>query len=669
MKNRITILLIFLGLFIFGIGKAKAIDNIGIYIDEYEHVIVFPYEKNFRTVAKIINHSDEVKTVKVTSEGEMPSGGDILIPTGEYNLEPGQEAHCIIVFEVALNSANESGISIPIRFSWEGGEEQYTFNIKSKVLPFKNKNDDLSQVEFEVYDKYSNDKIKDVNVTALLPSGVEQSTASNNDGKYILQLPAGNYLKKIKEDYKINLENTGYFLQVSRDGYKSYLTSNFLPKEGEDKRTLSLEPLKKVGNYELKSYIKTGYSIWWLKSSKDGVYIAASQGAQSQVGVEVPSYSKVLLMSEEGKKIWENETGGECWGLDISSDGKYVASGCNDGKIYLWDKSGVKQWEYANEEGIQVNFVKFSPNNKYLLAGPVNNNTAEAGIFNVQNGNLKWSYLIGDYLREGQFSQDGLITYLDSANGIINALSTETGYLKWSSNGDHSIPSIFDISENTKQIFTAGQGKAFTALELNTGKFRWQTLVDQTVTAGRVADDGSMIGVSEGGMLYKLNEIGEVNWARLYGGVGHNGAYYTKNGRFILLGGPNPTLFDSDGNVLWQEESNKDIEMTGPAEQWTGGANDVWMNEDASLLVIGQDDGEIRFYRGNVEDGENDFKQMIGPYAGKIKNDSMLNNEKNDNLNKGNEIKLPPTPLLLAFGFLLIIVTAFILVIIKIKKK
>lgn len=675
MKNKIYIFIIlFLGLFLFYTESSKAAENIGIYIDETEHTIVYPYEKSFRSVIKIINHSNEIKTVRVEPQEEMPKGGHLLIPIGEYKLNPGQEAHCVAVFEAStMGRENNSSIEIPIRFKWEGGEETYNFKIQSKNLPFREKNTDLSNVEFEILGKYSNDVIEGANVIAMLPTGLEYIKGEYNKGKYYLDLPSKEYLNNIKEEYKIDLENTGYFLQISKDGYKNYFKSNFLPKKGKDKRTLSLEPLEKVGKYNLENTIRSGYSIWWLKSSSDGVYITASQGAHGQPDVEPPLYSKVLLLSEEGKKIWENDTGGECWGLDITSDGKYIAAGCHDGNIYLWDRNGEKKWEYSNEFGNQVRWVKFSPNGQYLLSGPVNNKPEESGLFDVETGELIWTYYTGDYLREGDFLSDNNTVYLDSANGLIHSLDVATGNLNWVGNGDHYIPFMFHLSESTKQIYATGKGLSFTALELDTGKFRWQSSVDQTITAANTAQDGSIIGVSVGGMVYKVNKIGEIEWARNYGGVGHNGVHYTKNGKYILLGGPNPTLMDSDGNVLWQKNPKGEVEMTGPAEQWTGGANDVWINESASLIVLGGDDGNIDFYNGIVGEGENNLKQTTGPFSKDInKNIGFFDNFKKDNKDsiRGNEIELPKyLPFLGALGLAVIILIVIIIVLIKWQKK
>jgi len=143
--------------------------------------------------------------------------------------------------------------------------------------------------------------------------------------------------------------------------------------------------------------------------------------------------------------------------------------------------------------------------------------------------------------------------------------------------------------------------RAFTALEASDGTRRWQTIVDQTITAAQMADDGSIVGSTVGGMAYGVNAGGSIIWARMYGGVGHNGVHYTRNSEYALLGGPNPTLFDGDGNILWQREKDKPVEMTGPAEQDTGGANAVWVSDDASLIILGGDDGQITFYRGEIK--------------------------------------------------------------------
>jgi hypothetical protein len=184
--------------------------------------------------------------------------------------------------------------------------------------------------------------------------------------------------------------------------------------------------------------------------------------------------------------------------------------------------------------------------------------------------------------------------------------------MQWLGSGDHVIPFLLGINEQLGLVVSSGKGRAFTALDLTDGSHRWQTVVDQTVTAARMADDGSVVGATVGGMAYGINADGSLRWTRRYGGVGHNGVHYTSNGHYALLGGPNPTLFDSYGNILWQREKDAPVAMTGPAELDTGGANAVWVSEDASLVILGGDDGEITFYQGQVKTGGNDYSQLSG---------------------------------------------------------
>jgi hypothetical protein len=174
------------------------------------------------------------------------------------------------------------------------------------------------------------------------------------------------------------------------------------------------------------------------------------------------------------------------------------------------------------------------------------------------------------------------------------------------------VPFLLGINEPLELLVSSGKGRAFTALDLVDGSRKWQTVVDQTATASGMAGDGSIVGATVGGMAYGINPDGYFKWVRRYGGVGHNGVHYTSNGDYALLGGPNPTLLDSNGNILWQREKDKPVAMTGPAEQDTGGANAVWISEDASLIILGGDDGEITLYKGSVKTGENTYSQLSG---------------------------------------------------------
>ena len=642
--------------------ETKAAANIEIIPNATEHTVAMPYEKSFRFIATIKNNGERTEKVSARVKGEMPAGGHLLSPVGQYELGPGQSARWVAVFEpgqgpvadskpesgkpdsqpepplpgtepdspsqptsgqtassetepTTPTNSQESKVTIPIELSWEGGQEQIQVTVTTLTLPFINQKDNLSKVEISVLDENSGKAIRGASVVALLPTGVEQAEASQKGKEYELSAPSGDFLRETYSKYKIDQSNEGYFFQVTAKGYQSYFESDYLPADGEQK-TVKLKPLEKVGEYSLQNSVESDFSIWWIRASDDNKYFAFSQGAHGLPGEAPPDPTNlqsrdVLLLDENGHKLWEKETGGECWGLDISPDGKYVAAGCQDGKIYLWDQAGQEVWQYVNER-TSVRWVEFSHDSKYLLSGPVDGEVERSGLLEVESGKLLWSHFTGDYLREGRFSADDQTVYFDSAHGLVHALEASSGNLKWTGAGDHIIPFMLAISENTGVAIVAGKGRAFTALDLANGQQKWQTTVDQTITAAQTADDGSVVGATVGGMTYGLKPGGNFIWARAYGGVGHNGVHYTKNGKYSFLGGPNPTLLDDGGNVLWQREKGKKVEMSGVHERDENG-NNVWMAEDASKLIVGQGDGTIVFYEGEVKDGANDYSQAVGP--------------------------------------------------------
>ncbi len=672
------------GMIFYLINATAATSGLEISVNSTEHTVVMPYEKSFRFIATIKNNGNTTEKVSVQppEPDAVPKDWHLLSPVGQYELTPGQEINYIAVFEpgeiefqegVKCKQGKcfqeEETVTAPFEFSWEGGSQKFDVTVVTKHLSWKDKKDDLSNVNLSVVDKNTNKPISGATISVILASGMEQEEAEEEGQEYEIDIPSGDYLKKLSDEYKIDQTNKGYFLQVSRQSYKSYFESNWLPKEGDSEKTISLEPLEKVGEYELKKTINSGFCIWWIKASDDNKFFAFSQGTHGTPDMQSPDKTKVLLTDADGNTIWENTTGGECWGLDISPNGEYVAAGCHDGNIYVWDKDGNQLWQYKSGENSRVRWVKFSPNSNSLLAGPVENQPEKSGLFDVKSGNLRWSFFTGDWLREGRFSSDSNTVYLASANGTLYALDASSGSLKWLGAGDYYIPFMLGINEENSLAVAAGKGRTFTALNLANSQRKWQTAVDQTITAGGMAKNGSCVGATVGGMGYGVSKDGDFIWTRSYGGVGHNGVFYTKGGDYSLFGGPNPTLFDSKGNVLWQREPDKKIEMTGPVEINTGGAYAVWVSDDGSLLILGGDDGNISFYKGEVKQGKNNYSQLTGPYA-EIK--AVPDEEEGESPEASllsRLLRFPIWLILTGVAVLLIIIIVVVIYIIKARRK
>lgn len=71
-----------------------------------------------------------------------------------------------------------------------------------------------------------------------------------------------------------------------------------------------------------------------------------------------------FLPSDEAHKA----KGGAC-AIDISSDGKWIAAGYSNGTIHVWDLQTQQLVKTLETSLYLMDYVKFSPNNKYMVAG------------------------------------------------------------------------------------------------------------------------------------------------------------------------------------------------------------------------------------------------------------------------------------------------------------
>ncbi len=642
----------------------SAAPNIEITLNYTEHTVVFPFERFARFVAHITNNSTLTQTVYVQCNGEIPGNWPRVFPSlgsdTKYRLAPGDSADYVIYFEPDLTSpqANLQGETVhaSLSFSWSGGSKYFNLTIKTKIISSDELERESVKVMVHILDKSGSNIINNAVISASLRSliGARPSWAIPTEDGYELTLLSGDYLEEVGQEYQIPHDNIGYILQISAKGCKSYFESNYLPKANVS-ITVNLETLNQVGEYSILKTIESGFSIWWIKPSADNKYFAFSQGTHGgQPGQISPSQTKVLLTDDKGNVIWERQAGGECWGLDISDDGQYVAAGCHNGSLYVWNRQGDELWHYSNidqgaldPDAVRVRWVKFSPDGRYLLAGPVKGTPELGGLFDVKSGQLLWSLYTGGFLREGRFSADGSIVYIGADNGIIYAVDTASGKSLWSGSAEHGVPFLLGINEQLGLIVSFGKGLAITALDLNDGTRLWQVIFDSPITASQqMADDGSVVGTA-GSMTYAIDCDGFIRWAIKYGGVGHNGVCYTRNGEYVLLGGPNPTLLDGAGNVLWQRVKDKVVPPRTTSMVNTGGANVVWMSEDANLLILGGDDGEITFYSGGVKTGENTYSQIVGfnepPASSKLTVDDLVINPATVNPNAEIDISVNAT--------------------------
>lgn len=142
------------------------------------------------------------------------------------------------------------------------------------------------------------------------------------------------------------------------------------------------------------------YVINTVMFSPDGRYIASGDDEGIIRLWDTRSGRMVkLLNGNEGINIHPVKT------LSFSQDGKYISSGTKDGLVILWDVySGLKIWQFR-ELGNSVNSVSFSFDNKYLA---VATSDGKIKLFETKHMN-KIEELIGHngLVSSVTFSQDG----------------------------------------------------------------------------------------------------------------------------------------------------------------------------------------------------------------------------------------------------------------------
>ncbi len=575
--------------------------KVEIKIPESSHVIISPFERNFRFVVKVKNIGDKPATISFGNESKTNADNKnwiIIFPSGRIYLEPGEEQEILATFEPMFNNKSQDEINYNYVFNVDAGKETVPIKIKTQKLDFGSLQ--KTSINLTILDKVTGKKITNAQYYFSLPSGMDgfsqpvvkklEEISSSVINSYVL---ANN----------VQLSFTGNFLRIEKSGYKPIYLSNV--KTGNVPQTVYMEPQTEYFNYRETASHKTEFSFWWIKPSADNKLFATSPGIHAAPGENnIPTEVGIYLYDNWGKQLWRYpiksagyDNSDLCWGLDIAPNGQYIAAGCYDGNVYLLDRAGKLIQKYST--GNMVDVVAFSPDSRFLAFGPAKENK-DVGIINVSTGQYVWVADLGDRARTLVFSPDSKLLSAGSPNGIITMFDI-SGKRLWRNSNGGLVPFVNNFSGDGKMIIVGGKGREIIAYEPLTGRKLWSKIIDQTPWPGvnNISFDGHLAFGTVGGLLWYLDKNGNPLWRYEYGNFGHNGAYLTKNGEYFLLGGGDPTLFDKNGAILWELYPGTDRNklMRTPKENIVG-AETVWLSEDATKMVLGMSDGTIKFLEG-----------------------------------------------------------------------
>ncbi|MDD5148427.1 MAG: PQQ-binding-like beta-propeller repeat protein [Candidatus ainarchaeum sp.] len=430
--------------------------------------------------------------------------------------------------------------------------------------------------------------VPNVQVNAVMNCGrVNFSGISGRSGDYSVPLLGMEDINAIYLGKELACDSTDYYISVEQTGYEYYFKGNIAPTRKEPK-TLDIALKKKTtgANYSLEweKQVADNFGFFWVRPSSDWSVFAA---AQSKHPPELNKPTNFYLFDSEGKILWKQPTGNECWGIAISKDGSEIVAGCHDKKVYAVDKSGKLLW--TTDFPLMVRSACISNDKSKVLSG------AMPTLLDAKTGakqDLVWK---GDWLRNCAFYQDD--------SGFIAGARELTGYdfsgnQKWRQIiGEFP---MFLAVDSAKNVFASGKSRTFFSFDAQ-GNLRWKHRIpDHTAGAGAATPDGSRIALGTvGGMVYLFDGSGNLLWKRDSGkfpnvsAVGHNAVAISEDGKLVAVGTAPANcviVFNENGTVLWEkcfepDASNKDLLL---------GVTNLQISKDKKEIIAAYGDNYIR---------------------------------------------------------------------------
>jgi WD40 repeat protein len=227
-------------------------------------------------------------------------------------------------------------------------------------------------------------------------------------------------------------------------------------------------------------------------------------------------------------RIWDAATGKPLqviqnkgmvmWQVTWSPDGKYLATGEQDGVTELWDAATLKLIRKLNGSSGFIDNLIWSPDSKRLAAG---DDKGTLRVWDAESGNLLYSQPVHtDNIETAAWSPDGKliatggwdrkIRIVDASTGLIRSEFNDTNYLDsvaWSA--DSKLLASGGLSNRVK-IFDATVGKELFELNVHKNSVRGVAFSpDGRLLASVAADDTLRIwDVIGGKLLQTLDNAG-----------------------------------------------------------------------------------------------------------------------------------------------------------------
>ena len=113
-------------------------------------------------------------------------------------------------------------------------------------------------------------------------------------------------------------------------------------------------------SYRQFAFSSDGQKLVTIRDNRKGIH---------ELGVKIWDIRNPKKITEIAIINIPHATKGSTCAIDISPDDKWIAAGYSNGTIHVWDLSTKQLVKTLETSFYQMDYLKFSPNNKYMVAG------------------------------------------------------------------------------------------------------------------------------------------------------------------------------------------------------------------------------------------------------------------------------------------------------------
>lgn len=613
-----------------------------ITISTYSPVTVTPFENGTNLYFDVRNNGTQRRTVEFTSWDELlqarpPWIGHLFRLFGletrgpiAVTVNPGETV--VLEFYASKDGGGGEPVQATLPFRFRVVEDSLQGSLEVTVIADDRIMDlyrtQTASIEGRITDaagKPIPGAIVSVDTLGLRLFGVATTDAN---GRYRIGVISATDLRTILGPRRLPYRSLDYYLTVEADGYTMAYRDGIAPATNQAATVdVTLQARVPQSGYRLAGELATDGKLayWWIRfAGANNDRVVAIQGQHPPVD---PQGGHVIAVDLAGRQLWRVPTGGECWGLDVSPDGRLIAVGCHDSNVYVITQDGVLRYKQALGDRPDpswptslVSDVRFSRDGSKLL---VDGGGGQGGftVLDAQTGQFLWRSKSSSMNTTAQtayksrWSSDGQ-RVVAGGNGPIAMFSAD-GAVLWERQMGES-PLWLEI-DDAYNVYAAGKSRDLFSWDKD-GKLRWRYRLAHTSNEawlGISADASFMLLPTFNGILQTLDSAGNVLWQRRAGaptpamaadpraliGTGHNALSMTPGAERIALGTRDwqAQVYARDGTLLWQHVAAMRPDFQGDNPDSHGhytGTTAVAISPDGKYVAAGYADSVIRIFSG-----------------------------------------------------------------------